>query len=183
MPSHEIEWVLNSNYDRKELRKIVITKFLEEEAGTGNKENTSKYIYYVETLRDNRRIFLTRPAVLNKGFDFIIHVEDEIFTHISVNRGRMYRNDVPSMENIIDDLENKVNSDRDKFNQLVQLIERVYCCNDPSSMLEEMEQIPFDGGYSNEFLLKVIKWFFIEQDIRYWNWSGRNMFFNRIKGI
>jgi len=30
-------------------------------------------------------------------------------------------------------------------------------------------------------ILLAIKWLFIEQDITYWNWSGRNMLMNSLK--
>ena len=30
-------------------------------------------------------------------------------------------------------------------------------------------------GFSLEVVLKVLKWLWIEQDIRYWNYSGRQM--------
>lgn len=29
-------------------------------------------------------------------------------------------------------------------------------------------------------ILLAIKWLFIEQDITYWNWSGRNMLYNQL---
>ena len=57
---------------RNSIRQAVVLEFLNEEPGTGNKKLASKYIYYVETLRDGNRIYLERPAQLNKGFDFII---------------------------------------------------------------------------------------------------------------
>ena len=39
----------------------------------------SKYLYYVETLKSGKRIYLERPANLHNGFDFVVNVEDEIF--------------------------------------------------------------------------------------------------------
>ena len=44
-------------------------------------------------------------------------------------------------------------------------------CKDISS--EEISKLTFTTGYSAEHILKVLKWLFIEQDIRYWNYSGR----------
>lgn len=40
----------------------------------------------------------------------------------------------------------------------------------------EIETIQLESGYNSAMIILVIKWFFIEQDIRYWNYSGRNMF-------
>ena len=163
----------------------MIKKFLEEKPGNGNKELTSNYVYYVETLEDKQRIFLTRPAALNKGFDFIIHVENKSFRHVSQKRKSVYYNDIPSMDNIINDLIRKRRADRTVFRQLYKLIERVYNCEEPDKILSKIniDECRFQSGYSVEFLLKIIKWFFIEQDIRYWNWSGRYMFLNRIRQI
>lgn len=39
----------------------------------------------------------------------------------------------------------------------------------------EMLDIEFSAGLPADHILKTIKWLFIEQDIRYWNYSGRNM--------
>ena len=56
---------------------------------------------------------------------------------------------------------------------MYDLLEKVFDCHDVSD--EEMEGIHFETGYAVDHILKAIKWLFIEQDIRYWNYSGRNM--------
>jgi len=185
LPEHSCDWSINKDSDRNTIRNEVIKKFLQENPGKGNKNLTSKYTYYVETLNNGKRIFLTRPAVLNKGFDFIIHLENGNFKHISKKRKRTYYNDIPSLDNILDDLEEKKKEDLEKYTLLFQLIENVYNCKDPNNVLKNdiKKKLIFQSGCSVEIILKIIKWFFIEQDIRYWNWSGRNKFFNRIKEI
>ena len=40
---------------------------------------------------------------------------------------------------------------------------------------EEMMGLSFETGLPVDHIVKAIKWLFIEQDIRYWNYSGRNM--------
>ena len=65
---------------RNEVRKRVIEKFMKEKPGTGKKEKASWYNYYVETLSDGSRIFLTRPAWKKSGFDFVIRVENVDFS-------------------------------------------------------------------------------------------------------
>ena len=100
--------------------------------GTGN--DSSKYTYYVETLSDGNREYLTRQAFLNKGFDFVIRVENADYGH----KGSY------------------------KFE-----------CQDIKEI--EYSELHFESGLSPEHILKVIKWLFIEQDIAYWNYSGRNM--------
>jgi hypothetical protein len=39
------------------------------------------------------------------------------------------------------------------------------------------------AGYPVDMVLKLIKWFFIEQDINYWNVSGRNKFMGAVNEI
>ena len=85
-------------FRRNELRKIVINKFLTEEPGTGRGEKASMYMYLVEKLKDGRHIYLTRPARLRLGFDFLIHVKGERFKGGGDN---------PAHDDIYDDLMRK----------------------------------------------------------------------------
>ncbi|MFC1511208.1 DNA adenine methylase [Candidatus Margulisiibacteriota bacterium] len=180
-PSIELEVKLESTSkshekNRNDLRKIVLDFFVKEKAGKGNKEKTSKYKYIVEKLSSGKRVYLTRPVPLNKGFDFIIHVEDFVF---------MNGKDNPRHDDITSDLKNKKKKNKQKYLHLLKAIEAVCFCNDPEDVLAKYKKYlsSFKKGFSPELLLKVIKWLFIEQDIRYWNWSGRNMFMQKIKEI
>ncbi len=173
MTTTEVTWNVSGDKERNELRKIVVNKLIEEKPGAGKGDLTSKYIYFVEKLKDGKRIFLTRPVVLNKGFDFIIHVEDQIFIN---------KKDNPRHEDILNDLKKKQSEDANKYEEFLQQIIDVCNCKDVDSILKDKEII-FKSGYSTEMILKVLKWLFIEQDIRYWNWSGRNMLLNGIKEI
>jgi hypothetical protein len=83
--------------DRASIRRQVIMKFIKEEPGTGKAELCSKYIYDVEVTQDGSRIFLKRPASLNKGMDFSVHYEGIRFR----NKGMV---DMPSHSNIFTDL-------------------------------------------------------------------------------
>ncbi len=65
---HEIDLKVRNYTSREELRKTVVLKFLEEKPGLGRGDDASHYRYNVETLSDGRRIHLTRPAYLKKGF-------------------------------------------------------------------------------------------------------------------
>jgi hypothetical protein len=160
--------------DRNALRILLLNNLVKEKAGTGNKENTSKYHYNVETLTCRNRIYLTRPVPLNKGFDFIIHVEGYKFLNGKDN---------PRHDDISNDLKEKKQRNSTIYQNLLKLIDLVFLCNDPEDILRQERMPVFDVGFSIELLLKVIKWFFIEQDVRYWNWSGRNMLMSGIKGI
>jgi hypothetical protein len=46
-----------------------------------------------------------------------------------------------------------------------------------------LDNINFKSGFPCDLILAVLKWLFIEQDIRYWNYSGREMLWNSILGI
>jgi hypothetical protein len=152
----------------------VVLQFLKEEPGLGRGDDASHYRYNVETLSDGRRVYLTRPAYLKKGFDFRINVEGVIF-----QTGREY----PKHDDVFDDLREKKEVSSTVCRRLHQAIGRVYKCEDPEDILPEYADIKFNVGHPVELLIKVIKWFLIEQDIRDWNYSGRQMFKNGVDEI
>ena len=171
---HEIDFVVHNYTSRVELRRIVVMQFLEEEPGLGRGDDASRYRYNVETLSDGRRIYLTRPAYLKKGFDFRINVEGIIFRT---------RQEYPKHDDIFDDLRLKRQENIAMCSRLHHAIDRVYNCEDPERILPEYTDIKFKEGYLLDLILKVIKWFLVEQDIRDWNYSGRQMFKNGIDEI
>ncbi|MBN1862073.1 MAG: hypothetical protein JW790_00295 [Dehalococcoidales bacterium] len=171
---HEMDFKVNTYSSRVELRKIVVTQFLREEPGLGKGDDASHYRYNVETIGDGRRIYLTRPAYLKKGFDFRINVEGTTF-----QTGREY----PKHDDIFNDLREKRRVNPIICKRLHQAIERVYNCEDPDNILPECLDMKFGIGHPLDLILKVIKWFLIEQDIRDWNYSGRQMFKNGVDGI
>lgn len=164
---HEMDFIVCKYASREELRKIMVSQFLKEEPGLGRGDDASHYRYNVETLSNGRRIYLTRPAYLKKGFDFRINVERTVF-----QTGQEY----PKHDDIFNDLGEKMKRDPAMCKRLHQVIERVYNCEDPEEILPEYTDVKFDVGHSVDLILKVIKWFLIEQDIRDWNYSGRQMF-------
>ena len=46
-----------------------------------------------------------------------------------------------------------------------------------------IDAFTFQSGCPVDMICRCIKWLFIEQDITYWNWSGRNMLYNGIRSI
>ena len=58
----EMDFIVRQYTSRVELRKIVVSKFLEEEPGIGRGSDASHYSYNVETLSNGRRVYLSRPA-------------------------------------------------------------------------------------------------------------------------
>ena len=169
-----VNYTLKHNEDRNKLRMTLVKMFSNEIPGTGKDKLASRYRYFVETLQDGKRIYLRRPANFYNGFDFLVCVED-----INFNSGGRKRN-YPKHEDIINDLKNKKIESMEKSNKLFALIERVYNCQniDDSEM-----NIKFKNGYTSELIVKTLKWLFIEQDIRYWNYSGRGMLWKGIRDI
>jgi len=164
----EIQWDLPKTNSRRELRKLVVKEFMEEEPGHGKRNLASRYKYIVENFPDGRKLYLKRPARVKFGFDFQIWIEN----------WRMENNDImPSHDDVLKDLAIKKDENIKFFNSLLDAIEKIYNCEDDDTVIEwlKSKNIHFSNGEYFEVILKIIKWMFIEQDIRYWNFSGRNM--------
>ena len=168
MSRHEVECFFSNEGTRNEVRMRVVDRLALEEAGTGKDENASRYIYYVETLADGNRVYLQRPANLHNGFDFLVCVEN-----INYAAAGKRRRNYPKHQDFGEDLEAKKLKNPEMYKKLYKLLEKVYLCHDITD--EDIQPLHFTSGYSPEHILKAIKWLFIEQDIRYWNYSGRNM--------
>lgn len=175
--------VKNHIRNRNSLRERALKCFLQEQPGTGVKEKTSFYRYDVENLENGDVVYITRPVALNKGFDFVIHVSNHIFSN---------NKDYPKHDDIFNDIKNKIafvgNDLQDILKKdLYYMFEKTYYCVD-AKLIEENFELSDESfnrlpGYSFVMLLNVIKWFFIEQDIRYWNWSGRKKFWEGLMEI
>lgn len=152
---------------RNEVRKRVMDVFAEEEPGTGAGEDSSKYTYYVETLSDGNRLYLNRPAFKNKGFDFVLRVENADYGHKGGYKS------VPTHQDMGADLSEKKKADPEMYKKFYPLLKKVFECHDVTD--DEIAAISFSCGFSPEHILKVMKWLYIEQDIAYWSYSGRNM--------
>jgi hypothetical protein len=164
---HMVHISVKQTGERSSTRKLVIHEFLHEKPGRGTGEDASRYEYSVEKLRGGGQIYLTRPARLRWGFDFLIHVKDEDF-----GNGRDY----PRHRDIGKDLRRKRRENPGGSAALYKALCRVHACEDPDDVLPGCTGLKFRSGLSAEALLKVVKWLMIEQDIRYWNYSGRDMF-------
>lgn len=132
-------------------------------------EQNKKYQYIVEKLKDGRRIYIVRPT-RRMNFDFEIWVE----------RKDSSKDLRPSHDDIIRDLNVKKKEDPDKFKILMDMIKRVFRCFDPEDLLKEHDLL-FESGESVEYILKILKWMFLLEDIYYWNYSRRAKLYNRIK--
>lgn len=161
---------------RNEVRKRVVMQFFKEAPGTGNKKLASRYNYFVEKLSIGKHIILTRPANLKNGFDFVIRVEGMDF-----NNGIGRKRDNPTHDDIFSDIIAKKEKNPRIYKKFYRLIKKIYDCEDIEP--RELSKIRFSKGYPVDMVLCVIKWFFIEQDIRYWNYSGRSMFMSGIPEV
>lgn len=151
----------NFNKDRNNIRMLVINQFSLENPWTWTGDNTSKYLYIVENLNNGWKICLRRPANLKNGFDFLI-----LYPNSSINKESRNLKDAPSFKNILSLIEDNIN----KFSNFKENIKTIYLCWEVHEFYNDIE----------ENILKICKWFFIEQDIRYWNYSWRQKFYNEI---
>ncbi|SMC08862.1 hypothetical protein [Nitratiruptor tergarcus] len=153
---------------RNEVRARVIKKFMEEEPGTGSGKKASRYKYRVAKLQNGNEVILRRPANLKNGFDFLITV-----TNTNFNPSGQYR-DYPKHDDVIEDLQRKKESNPELYNLFKEQIVKIFECKIEVENID-FGKFDFRVGYDVDLILHCLKWFFIEQDIRYWNYSGRDM--------
>lgn len=159
----EINFDLRLN-SRDSLRKKAVEMFLSEKGGywKNGLKHVTRYKYFVEKIKDGRRVFLLRPTYLNKGIDFQVWVE-------KMDGKTDMR---PSHQDVFKDLKIKMEENPNQIPILIKAIDRVWNCEEPDYVLKEIK-VNFKKGFEVELLLKILKWLFIEQDITYWNYVGR----------
>lgn len=170
MPFEEKLFTLIAN-SRVEARRKIVNCFLDERFGTGKGDLSSKYNYIVEQYGEYL-IVLKRPARLNKGFDFTVNVNNFYFKG---NSRRRHKN--PSHDDIITILTQVKNQIGSRYNVIKQIIKQMF-------YLEEFDLSPTGNIFFQDaegtdrpiaIILLAIRWLFIEQDVTYWNTSGRAM--------
>lgn len=153
--------------DKAELRKILLSTFIDEDCNT-------KLRYFVEKLSNGKRIYIERPGRLNKGCDFVIYVEDLLLFN---NNNDKY----PRHQDLIDDLQIKKQTlSKEDYSSLLKAITDIYNLESFDYAYSNLNNIESNNGWSFELILKLSRWFFIEQDITYWAKSGRKMLYNAI---
>ncbi len=161
---------------RSAARAELVKVFLEENCGSGKGDLCAKYTYEVERYGDYK-ILLKRPATLNKGFDFTVHT-DGIFFRSKSGKTLLDR---PSHQNIIDTLTQvKEKLPADQYFLISEQMQNIFNLEDLD--LSKVSNFYFIDCQKNQrpiaIILLAIKWLFIEQDVTYWNWTGRIMFMN-----
>ena len=186
MPNNYVAKVLTSN-TRASIRNEVIGWFLSENPGTGNGVNTSNYEYVVDRY-SSYEIFIKRPAILNKGFDFTVNVRStQAINQISfLTKSGKRKVSNPSHDNIIDILNDVKKSNASLYTKnIIPLINQLYNCSSPTWSQQTIISfsLPHLGNqqFPIEIILLCLKWLFIEQDITYWNWSGRNKLYSTLQ--
>ena len=176
MPTTYVQYTLQAN-TRADIRNELVTLFLQEQPGTGTGVNASRYRYTVDAF-NNYSIVLNRPAGLNKGFDFTVNIQG-----MSFKKQRTYSN--PSHQDIISVLQSVKNTNPTQYQNVSLEIRNIYNCVSPD--FQNISGITFLDHTNTprpiEIILLAIKWLFIEQDITYWNWSGRNMLFSNLHNL
>ncbi len=168
MAEHEVTIEFSNEGTRNDVRMRVVNEFAKETPGRGSGSDAERYTYYVEKLMSGDRVYLRRPANLHNGFDFLVCVENTNYAE----EGKRVRN-YPKHEDLSIDLEIKRQKDPDMYRRLYALLKKVYECKNVDE--KEIKEVDFNCGLPVDHVLKTIKWLFIEQDIRYWNYSGREM--------
>lgn len=147
---------VNGFSNKKDIRDYLLKTWSDE-------TESIQFRYFVETLSNNKRIYLERPANLNKGCDFVIKVEDLII----FKNG----NDKPPKH---DYLLECIKNNKSTIKNLAHELNDIYNCKSIKTTYINIE---------HELILKLSKWFFIEQDITYWANSGRDMLWDAIKDV
>jgi hypothetical protein len=169
-PNHStIDFSLEAR-DRASARREVVGRWLDEGPGTITDRN--RYRYNVESLSDASRIYLTRPTRLNKGMDFVINCEN--YLHFKKGTDKP-----PRHLDVVAELVAIASAGGEAAIELRSCILRVWNCEDPGLVLSSVVHLQVDLRL--ERALKLLRWFFIEQDLTYWTESGRWMLRNAIE--
>ena len=158
--------------DRNAIRKKLIRIFLKERAGTGKGALASRYVYIADIAHTTRRVLLKRPAGLNKGMDFTVHLEGFKFR----SRGMV---NMPTHGNVISALTDAKMKNPRKYAELSSAITAAYQCE--AFRFTNPNFRANASSLSYEEIALAAKWLFIEQDVTYWNWSGRDMLYNALR--
>lgn len=159
-------------YSREEARKEVVLEFLKEKAGTGRGNLAAKYEYTVEKF-DKYEVVLQRPAQFNHGFDFTVCTPG-IYYKPPNQKKRSQKPSHDAIKQILSTLKQEKNKE---YEVVKKIIQDIYYLKQFD--IEALRGFYFCDVDKKERPLAIVllslRWLFIEQDITYWNTSGRVM--------
>lgn len=165
---------------RENIRKEITGWFLDEKCGTN--QQVSRYEYIVEEflIGDLKyEIYLRRPAFKNKGMDFVISVrrfKKRTFKHVDSKWSYREELNRPSFESIYEALENiQGGIDVSAYLKSVYDTSTILDTSTIPDVLIKIRKISKNFEMHLAVAILLFKWFFIEQDCTYWNYSGREL--------
>ncbi|MDG6918979.1 MAG: hypothetical protein JRN62_06035 [Nitrososphaerota archaeon] len=152
----------NMDGDRspEQWRRDAISLFFNEKRKTGDYH----YAYEVERMADGSAIFLLRPT-WKRGLDYLVVYKDGAGSLLG-----------PRFEEVDVDLAAKAKAEPELFESLAQAATAVHRGEDPVRVLGGLPNVARHNwkGLPAENLLKIMKWLFIDEDIKYWAFEGRD---------
>lgn len=131
--------------------------------------------YEVETIKDGRRIIITKPG---GKFSFgMIKREDFMVWVFNTEQRTLW---LISHQNIMDDLEEKGDANPEDTIKIINALEEVYKGVDPSDVLKKYV-LKSTHGESPEVILKAYKWIWGQEDVNYPDGKGRSMSWEGLK--
>ena len=126
--------------------------------------------YEVEELSDGRKIVITKPGGKSvygrpKKEDFLVFIYNP-------NDNTLWQ---ISHKQILEDVINKVQENKDKAKVFLTLMEKTYNGEEPSDFITEIRALNFASGETPEALIKVYKWIWGQEDVNYPTGEGRLM--------
>lgn len=149
-----------------EWRKFTVSLFFNEEKGTG----LYYYAYRVEQMTDGSAIFLMRPT-WKWGLDYFIILQKP--------DGSL---EGPQFDELERELLEKKEAFPESYLMLNDSLLKVHAGFDADEVLKTVKTPKLDSvGLPVENILKIAKWLFIDEDIKYWGHGGRDKWKNSIE--
>lgn len=158
------------NLTRHQIRSKVLRTWDAETPASG------QHRYNVEECTDGSKIYLLRPANLNKGCDFVIVSEN----FLKFKNGN---DKPPKHKDVVNIIREILREDIALKKDLRDAINRVYNCESIDDVLSKYKRLLKAPRCKCERLLKLLKWMWIEQDVTYWTGDGRQMLKSHIDEI
>lgn len=162
--------------DRATMRRSLVEAFLEEAPGTGRGAGATRYTYVVDTSPSGHDIELYRPAQLNNGFDFTVRVPSLVVSDL-----RAPWCSVPRHDDLKGLLHQLASQDLARYAAVQDAIHKVWLCEPVGGELADLSTFvatatcPGANDCPADTVVLIAKWLFAEQDLTYWNQSGRAM--------